>query len=137
MSERVREIEPDPERAADSYLQQAEEHLDDARSEELGRSSRFLLAYQAMVVTMSGALLAAGRRVRSGPGGHVAMIKAAAALFDDDRRQLFARIDDSRSYRNQIAYEADEIEVNELAEILAEAEELLDLVGEFVADRRT
>ncbi len=120
----------------DRKLAQAENHLASAEVEGIDSESAYIILYSAVHKALSAALLAAGRRVGTGERGHVILIQEARRQLGGDYAQLLTRIDRARRKRNRVAYEAEEIGVNELHSLKRAARQTLDAVRAFSEERR-
>lgn len=95
---------PVDDEAARELLTKAHDHLTDAERDTNNVSSRQLLSYQAALDAMNALLKAAGRRITSGAGGHMARIEECERLIPDEA-ELLERVDDARQLRNRAAYD--------------------------------
>lgn len=90
---------------------QAEAHLRSAQAAGVDRESAYGLCYQAALKACIATLLARGRRVTAGTGGHVLILREATARLGA-QRDLADRLDAMRRARHRIFYDA--VEVSEL-----------------------
>lgn len=122
--------------AAQNLVGKASEHVEDAEREVNHGSSRFLLAYQAALDLMNAVLKAAGKKVTSGPGGHIARIDGCKAELPG-AAELWERIDDARQRRNRIAYDGMETDADLVEAFAADLKELTEKVKVFIRDAET
>lgn len=128
---RVEEIPRDP-AAARALIEKARRHARDARS-GVGEASQYVLGYQSCLDSMTGILIAQGKRAGSGLGGHIELMRAAReALPSHD--ELFDRIDAFRRLRHQVAYDGEEPPTEACEELVEAAVELAELAWQRIGD---
>ncbi|HEX2161528.1 MAG TPA: HEPN domain-containing protein [Thermoleophilaceae bacterium] len=127
---KVREVEPDSVAAAE-LIAQARAHLDSARLAGIDAQSAYGICYQAALKAMVAALLADGRRVTSGAGGHIVTIQEAEARLALDPT-VSVRIDHMRRTRHRVFYDGHEVSELELEGALADAEAVVAAAAEAV-----
>jgi len=106
--------------AAEKLLHQAARQLDDAGSASLSPESAYALAYQAALKALIGVLLGQGKRVSSGSGGHVVIIREGALALGLDS-DLSSRLDRMRRIRHATFYEVDEVSAAMVKSALTDA----------------
>jgi len=116
----------------DGRLSQAAGHLASADLEEIDPESAYILLYSAAHKALSAALLAVGRRIGSGTGGHVVLIREVRRLLGHEHSRLLDRLDRARRKRNRVAYATDEIGDQELDSMKESARQTIDAVSRFV-----
>jgi hypothetical protein len=124
---RVQDVSPDHGRARD-LVEKARGHLGDLGGGRIGSASGYLLAYQACLDCMTAILLASGKRVRAGAGGHVEMIRAVQQEVSA-RADLLDELDASRAERNRVAYEGEDPSDSEVAALAEIATQLVDVAS--------
>lgn len=130
---KVQHVEADR-TAAWELIAQARTHLVSARAEGVDSQSAYGICYQAALKAMVAALLADGRRITSGAGGHVVTIQQAEQQLDVDPA-VMARIDHMRRTRHRVFYDGDEVSELELEGGLADAEAVVAAASEAVEGR--
>lgn len=78
-------------------------------------------------------LLAAGRRVTAGAGGHMLRLEEANQILGRRHDDLFERLDLHRDVRHDVSYAAGVASELGTSELRSAAGELLDLVRGYVA----
>jgi hypothetical protein len=121
---------------ADVRLEQARRHQAGARLDGIDNESSYILLYSAVHKAASAALLAAGRRITAGDDAHVLLLRETRRLLGREHTGLIDRLDRARKQRHRVAYETQEIGQAQLASLHAAADELLDVVGALVEERR-
>jgi HEPN domain len=127
---KVQRVEADLTAAA-HLIEQSRAHLRSARVDGVDAQSAYGICYQAALKAMVAALVAEGRRVTSGAGGHVVTIQEAQARLDLDPSVL-ARIDHMRRTRHRVFYDGDEVSELELDGALDDAAAVVDAAAEAV-----
>lgn len=109
--------------------------LQDAKLNSLSNESRFDLAYKAIMQLANAALQAKGYRVlTSKPGHHQLMLQALPLTIGLDQSSLIM-LDQLRKQRNAIDYSGDLVSDALVAEAIAQAQTILDLVPVIVENR--
>jgi HEPN domain-containing protein len=104
--------------------------LQDAKFNSLSNEGRFDLAYKAIMQLANAALQAKGYRVlTSKPGHHQLMLQALPLTIGLDQSSLIM-LDQLRKQRNAIDYSGDLVSDALVAEAIAQAQTILDLVTE-------
>src|SRR4051794_20010803 len=98
---RLEPVPADP-ATARIYLRQAERFLADGDQPSIAQESRQILYWQACISMLDALLLAAGRRVTPGAGGHMLRLEAADAVLAGRHSDLFERLDLHRDARHDI-----------------------------------
>lgn len=124
---RVQDVPPDPGRARD-LVEKARGHLQDLGGKRIGPASGYLLAYQACLDCMTATLLASGKRIRAGAGGHVEMIRAIRQQVPA-KTNLLDELDASRAERNRVAYEGEDPSDSEVTALAEVASQLIDIAS--------
>ncbi len=127
---KVQKVEPDKV-AATQLIAQARAHLESARIDGVDSQSAYGICYQAALKAMVASLLADGRRVGSGAGGHIVTIQQAEAHLDLDPA-VSARIDHMRRTRHRVFYDGDEVSELELEGALDDAGAVVAAAAEAV-----
>jgi uncharacterized protein (UPF0332 family) len=109
------------------FLESAEKKLKDAhRVAAINSETSFQMAYESMLRAALGLMLRHGKRPRSLPGHHVAIIEFAGGVLGEDFRGLIRHFDQMRRKRNDLLYEADDfVSETEVVESLKIAEKFL------------
>jgi hypothetical protein len=87
-------VQPDV-AAAVAFVKQARTQLASASLAQIDAESGYALCYQASIKALTGALIAVGRRVTAGEGGHPVLIREARGRTAGDAT-LFDRLDRMR-----------------------------------------
>jgi hypothetical protein len=102
-----------------------ERNLDDAAIKQLSQDNRFLIAYQAALLTAKMAVACAGYRVK-GQGAHKTTFQALKLAMGPSMTQACDYFDRCRRKRNDLTYEAEGlVSAEDAAELLRQAK-LLD-----------
>lgn len=128
---RVEPVPPDP-ATARVFLNQAEEFLADAEQPAIGQQSRQILLWQACISMLEALLLAAGRRITPGAGGHMRRLQEGDRVLGCRQSELFERLDLHRDVRNDVSYAAGIASELGTAALKDAADELLALVRAYV-----
>lgn len=109
------------------FLESAVKKLKDAhRVVGINQETAFQMAYESMLRASLGLMLRHGKRPRSLPGHHVAIIEFAGEVLGEDFRGLVRHFDQMRRKRNDLLYEADDfVSETEVVESLKIAEKFL------------
>jgi hypothetical protein len=102
---RVEPVPADP-AGARVFLDQAERFLADGDQPPIGQESRQILYWQACISMLEALLLAAGRRVTPGAGGHMRRLEEADRVLAGNHSDLFERLDLHRDARHDVSYAA-------------------------------
>lgn len=121
---KVQRVEIDP-TAAIHLIEQSRMHLLSASADGVDSQSAYGICYQAALKAMVAALLADGRRVTSGAGGHLVTIQEAQRQLDLDPG-VIARVDHMRRTRHRVFYDGDEVSQLELVGALEDATLVVD-----------
>jgi hypothetical protein len=114
-------------------LDEAERFLSDGDEPALSEESRHLLYWQACLSLLDAVLLAGGRRVTSGAGGHMLRLSETHAVLGANHPDLFERLDLHRGRRHDVSYRGAVSSAEDTAALRGAAEELLELAREYVA----
>jgi hypothetical protein len=113
---------------------QAAAHLDSASVDGVDAESSYGLCYQGVLKGCIAVLLADGRRVTSGPGGHAIALREAG-----DRlglaQEVVDRLDAMRRARHRVFYDAAEISELELEGARRDARSTVDAVSAWLVRR--
>ncbi|WP_445150541.1 hypothetical protein [Baekduia sp. Peel2402] len=118
---------PDPSTARE-FLSQAETFFSDASSQDNSNESRALLTHQAAVAACDAVLTFEGQRIAGVDGGHDLRLATARTALGGDLIELFERLDESKSWRNDASYRAQVVPAAILADALEATGELIELV---------
>jgi hypothetical protein len=129
---KVQQVEPDAIAAAE-LIAQARAHLQSARIDGVDAQSAYGICYQAALKAMVAALVADGRRITSGAGGHIVTIREAETHLGLDPA-VSARVDHMRRTRHRVFYDGDEVSELELAGALADADAVVAAAAGAVVD---
>ncbi len=114
-------------------LEAAQSSLQDAKINTLSNESRFDLAYKGIMQLANAALQARGYRVlTSVPGHHQLMIQALPLTVGLDKTTVIL-LDQLRKQRNAIDYSGDIVSDALTSDVIAQAENLLKLVQNCLA----
>ncbi len=116
---RLQAVAADPAAAA-RLVEQARRQLADAEAPALSAESSYALTYQAVLKALIASLLAQGRRVSSGSGGHVVIIREGTRTLGLER-ELSSRLDRMRRTRHATFYDLDEVSAAMVRSALADA----------------
>jgi hypothetical protein len=128
---RVEPVPADP-ATARVFLDRAERFLEDADHPSIAHESKQILYWQACISTLEALLLAAGRRVTPGAGGHMVRLAEADRVLAGNYGELFERLDLHRDIRHDVSYAAGVASELGTAELRTAAGELLEVVREYV-----
>ena len=109
------------------FLESAEKKLKAAYQVcAISQKTAFQMAYDSMLRASLGLMLQHGKRPRSLPGHHVAIIEFAGNVLGEEFRGLIRHFDQMRRKRNDLLYEADDfVSETEVSESLKMAERFL------------
>lgn len=127
-------VEPQPADPAFArvFLDRAERFLADADQPAVGQDSKQILYWQACISMLEAILLAAGRRVTPGAGGHMLRLKEADRVLAGNHSELFDRLDLHRDTRHDVSYAAGVASELGTAELRKAAGELLEVARAYV-----
>ncbi|HVE68792.1 MAG TPA: hypothetical protein VNB64_09455 [Solirubrobacteraceae bacterium] len=130
---RLEEVEADVAEAR-RVAAQAAAHLQSAAISGVDAESSYGLCYQGVLKGGIAVLLADGRRVTSGPGGHAIVLREAAARLGLTP-ELADRLDAMRRARHRVFYDAAEISELELEGARRDARATVDEVRSWLGRR--
>lgn len=112
------------------FFKSAEKKLKDAhRVAAISQEAAFQMAYDSMLRAALGLMLKHGKRPRSLPGHHIAIIEFAGGVLGEEFRGMIRHFDQMRRKRNDLLYEADDfISETEVVESLRTAEKFLERI---------
>ncbi len=113
---------------------QAVAHLESAAVPGVDAESSYGLCYQGVLKGCIAVLLADGRRVTGGPGGHAIVLREAAARLGLTP-ELADRLDAMRRSRHRVFYDAAEVSELELEGACRDARTTLDAAGSWLGRR--
>ncbi len=118
------------------FLDSAERKLKEAHQVcAISQETAFQMAYDSMLRASLGLMLQHGKRPRSLPGHHVAIIEFAGGVLGDEFRGLIRHFDQMRRKRNDLLYEADDfVSETEVDESLKMAERFLIQIKRLLKD---
>ena len=126
---RIEPVPADP-AFARVFLDQAEVFLADA--DRVGLDSKQILCWQACISMLEAILLAAGRRVTPGAGGHMRRLEEADRVLGGMHSDLFERLDLHRDARHDVSYAAGVASELGTDELRTAAGELLEVARDYV-----
>lgn len=118
--------------AAGDFLEVARRFYTDAGTAGLGSESAYILYYDAARNAVSAILAAAGRRVRGGTGAHHVAIAAAGDLLGKKHERMVVGLDDARSRRNQVSYDAWDVSGGDVEALREDAADCIAIAEDFV-----
>jgi hypothetical protein len=125
----IRDIRPDPDRAAE-FLAQARRFLADAELPDVSLPGTCFLLYQACLAAMDAILAFSGRTVGLGESSHVVRIGEALRLVGSSHEELFERLQDEwREQRGEVSYGALVPPAAEVDSQRSDTRELIDLAA--------
>jgi len=132
----LEKVEPDGQ-AIRRLLQAAERNIADAHVEAVSHENRFDAAYKAIMQLANLSLQASGyRTLTSKPGHHQTMLQALVKTIDLDRETMVV-LDALRKQRNVADYSGDIVTEATMNECIAQAEQLLAVVKDWLNENHT
>jgi hypothetical protein len=129
---RVEPVPADP-ATARVFLDRAEQFLADGDQPAIAHESKQILYWQACIAMLEALLLAAGRRVTPGSGGHMRRLEEADRVLAHKHSGLFEDLDLHRDARNDVSYAAGVASELDVRALRSAASDLFDVVGRYVS----